>query len=145
MEDPKIAIAVVVENAGFGSTWAAPIASLMMEKYLTDSLRAERVKEVERIAGSDLMPSWIPRVQYIADSTRAFEWFKMTKDSSYIKKYLRGGSHVVPRDTVKLRTTPPVPRPSQPETPERRVTYLHKMDIIDNKTRTFKIKRSVAA
>ncbi len=33
--NPKIAIAVVVENAGFGATWAAPIASLMMEQYLT--------------------------------------------------------------------------------------------------------------
>jgi penicillin-binding protein 2 len=33
--NPKIAIAVVVENAGFGATWAAPIASLMIEQYLT--------------------------------------------------------------------------------------------------------------
>jgi penicillin-binding protein 2 len=33
--NPKIAIAVVIENAGFGATWAAPIASLMMEQYLT--------------------------------------------------------------------------------------------------------------
>lgn len=33
-DDPKIAIAVYVENVGFGSTWAAPIASLMIEKYL---------------------------------------------------------------------------------------------------------------
>ena len=33
-DKPEIAIAVVVENAGYGSTWAAPIASLMMEKYL---------------------------------------------------------------------------------------------------------------
>jgi penicillin-binding protein 2 len=33
--NPKIAIAVVVENAGYGATWAAPIASLMMEQYLT--------------------------------------------------------------------------------------------------------------
>lgn len=33
-ENPKIAIAVVVENAGFGSQWAAPMASLMIEKYL---------------------------------------------------------------------------------------------------------------
>ncbi|MFN4082623.1 MAG: penicillin-binding protein 2 [Bacteroidia bacterium] len=33
--NPKIAITVVVENAGFGATWAAPIASLMMEQYLT--------------------------------------------------------------------------------------------------------------
>ncbi len=37
-DNPKIAIAVYVENAGFGATWAAPIASLMIEKYLTDSL-----------------------------------------------------------------------------------------------------------
>lgn len=37
-DDPKIAIAVYVENAGFGGTWAAPIASLMIEKYLTDSI-----------------------------------------------------------------------------------------------------------
>jgi penicillin-binding protein 2 len=33
-DNPKIAIVVVVENAGFGSTYAAPIASLMIEKYL---------------------------------------------------------------------------------------------------------------
>jgi penicillin-binding protein 2 len=33
-ENPKIAIAVMVENAGFGGVWAAPIASLMIEKYL---------------------------------------------------------------------------------------------------------------
>ena len=33
-DNPKIAIAIVVENAGFGATWAAPIASLMMEQYL---------------------------------------------------------------------------------------------------------------
>jgi penicillin-binding protein 2 len=34
-KNPEIAIAVVVENSGYGSTWAAPIATLMMEKYLT--------------------------------------------------------------------------------------------------------------
>jgi penicillin-binding protein 2 len=33
-ENPKIALAVLVENAGFGGVWAAPIASLMIEKYL---------------------------------------------------------------------------------------------------------------
>jgi len=33
-DDPKIAIAVYVENAGFGATYAAPVASLMIEKYL---------------------------------------------------------------------------------------------------------------
>jgi penicillin-binding protein 2 len=43
-ENPKIAMAVYVENAGFGGTWAAPIASLMIEKYLTDSI-ADPAKE----------------------------------------------------------------------------------------------------
>lgn len=38
LECPQIAIAVVVENAGFGATWAAPIASLLMEQYLTDTI-----------------------------------------------------------------------------------------------------------
>jgi penicillin-binding protein 2 len=33
-ENPKIAIAVLVENAGWGAQWAAPIASLMIEKYI---------------------------------------------------------------------------------------------------------------
>ncbi|MBR3981102.1 MAG: penicillin-binding protein 2 [Bacteroidales bacterium] len=37
-EDPKIAISVYVENAGFGATWAAPIASLMIEKYLKGTI-----------------------------------------------------------------------------------------------------------
>jgi penicillin-binding protein 2 len=37
-DNPKIAIGIMVENGGFGSEWAAPIASLMIEKYLTDSV-----------------------------------------------------------------------------------------------------------
>jgi len=32
--DPQIAVAVYVENAGYGSTYAAPVASLMIEKYI---------------------------------------------------------------------------------------------------------------
>lgn len=37
-ENPQIAIAVYIENGGYGSTWAAPISSLMIEKYLTDTI-----------------------------------------------------------------------------------------------------------
>lgn len=37
--NPRIAIAVLVENAGFGAAWAGPIASLMMEKYLTGKIK----------------------------------------------------------------------------------------------------------
>lgn len=53
MDNPKIAIAVYVENAGFGGTWAAPIASLMTEKYLTDSI-ADPKKE-QRILDANLL------------------------------------------------------------------------------------------
>lgn len=37
-DNPKIAISVYVENGVWGSRWAAPIAGLMIEKYLTDSI-----------------------------------------------------------------------------------------------------------
>lgn len=40
-DDPKIAIAVFVENGYWGSRWAAPIASLMIEKYLTGQIKRD--------------------------------------------------------------------------------------------------------
>lgn len=40
-DHPKIAIAVVVENAGQGAWWAAPIASMLVEKYLRDSITVQ--------------------------------------------------------------------------------------------------------
>ncbi len=38
-DDPKIAVAVFIENGGFGSTIAAPVASLMIEKYLNETIQ----------------------------------------------------------------------------------------------------------
>ena len=52
--EPKIAIAVYIENAGFGGTWAAPVASLMTEKYLTDTIQ-NSWKE-KRILDANLIP-----------------------------------------------------------------------------------------
>ncbi len=52
-ENPKIAIAVLIENAGFGAQSAAPIASLIVEKYLRGYIEApyrqEREKEMTRL------------------------------------------------------------------------------------------------
>jgi len=45
IDNPKIAISVIVENGGFGSKWAAPIASLMIEKYLTGKVERKRVEK----------------------------------------------------------------------------------------------------
>lgn len=44
-DNPQIAIAVYVENAGFGSTFAAPIASLMIEKYLTGRIKRKYLED----------------------------------------------------------------------------------------------------
>lgn len=49
-DNPKIAISVYVENGGFGSTVALPIASLIEELYLTDTItRPDLVRRVKEI------------------------------------------------------------------------------------------------
>jgi len=65
-ENPKIAIAVAIENAGFGATWAAPIASLMIEKYLRDSISTKRKPIEEKMINAHL----ISKYTYIIDSAR---------------------------------------------------------------------------
>ena len=52
--NPKIALAVYIENAGYGGTWAAPVASLMTEMYLTDTIK--NVWKEERILKANLIP-----------------------------------------------------------------------------------------
>ena len=47
MDDPQIAIAVYVENGGFGATYGVPIGALMMEQYITGGLSEESLQKVE--------------------------------------------------------------------------------------------------
>ncbi len=54
-KNPKIAIAVYVENSGYGGTWAAPIASLMIEKYLTDTISLKNKWLETRILEANLI------------------------------------------------------------------------------------------
>ena len=46
-DDPKIAVAAYIENGGFGATWAAPIASLIVEKYLNGEIADGARKDLE--------------------------------------------------------------------------------------------------
>lgn len=61
-EDPKIAIAVIIENGYWGSRWAAPIASLMTEKYLTDTITRPAMEK--RMIEGDLHEEY--RLQHLA-------------------------------------------------------------------------------
>lgn len=54
-DNPKIAISVYVENAGYGGTWAAPISALMIEKYLKGEISNKRKEK--RILEKDFIHS----------------------------------------------------------------------------------------
>ncbi|MDQ3682384.1 MAG: penicillin-binding protein 2 [Bacteroidota bacterium] len=129
-ENPKIALAVVVENAGYGSTSAAPIASLLIEKFLNDTLRPESVKRIDELSNKNLMPSHLPRLQYKADSTRAFRWYQITNDSNYIKKFLNRSS--------------PKPAKKDSSAPIQRIVYRQDQGIIEPKKVHIMKKKTIA-
>lgn len=52
VEDPKIVVAVIVENGYWGARWAAPMSTLIAEKYLTDTI--ERKSMEQRMINSSL-------------------------------------------------------------------------------------------
>jgi penicillin-binding protein 2 len=79
-DNPKIAIAVIVENAGYGSTYAAPIASYITEKYLTDSISKGRQAQVEWMKKQVVLPIMPkPKVKYQP---------KQTEDSTKKQSFL---------------------------------------------------------
>lgn len=61
IENPQIALSVIVENSGFGSTWAAPIASLMIEKYLKG--KSSRPALEKRMKEGDLIQMEADRIK----------------------------------------------------------------------------------
>lgn len=92
--NPRIAIAVICENAGFGSSSAAPIASLMIEKYLRDSIAGPaRKAKAEQIKKMNLMP---PR---LVSAMRTHDSLMHKRDSAYLiaKGYIK-----VARDTTGI-------------------------------------------
>ncbi len=59
-ENPKIAIAVYVENGKWGNLYAGPIASLMIEKYLNDSIQPSRKGLETKMIESNLLYPYLP-------------------------------------------------------------------------------------
>lgn len=100
-DDPKIVIAAIVENAGYGATWAGPIASLMIEKYLTDSVASKRKYLEDRLYNANLVSPLvytIAREQKTKDSIRYVKRLEKqriedsvsrVRDSIIIKKWFR--------------------------------------------------------
>jgi len=83
-ENPKIAIAVVVENAGFGASWAGPIASLMMEKYLRDSVASGRKALEDKMFNANLITSYT----YLIDSYQRHKDLMRSEIKAAEKRYV---------------------------------------------------------
>ncbi len=69
-ENPKIAIAVVVENSGDGGTWAAPIASFIVEKYLRDTITLRGIRPDYYMNSNLLTPPKQKKKPTAADSAK---------------------------------------------------------------------------
>ncbi|MFY0603878.1 MAG: penicillin-binding protein 2 [Flavobacteriaceae bacterium] len=60
-ENPKIAIAVFIENGGFGSEIAAPVTSLMIEKYLFKNVKRKWIENI--VLKKDLYPIYNKQIK----------------------------------------------------------------------------------
>ncbi len=100
--DPKIAIAVIVQNSGYGATWAGPIASLMMEKYLKDTItaaprialqdkmfKANTVKNYIRVIDSLQRQKDLLRDMLRTADKRTKDSVKRNRDTMLVKQILR--------------------------------------------------------
>jgi penicillin-binding protein 2 len=120
-DNPKIAVAVIVENAGYGATWAGPIATLMMEKYLNDTLTPESALKAETLSQVDLMPQAIK------------DWYVRNNKSAYLTPLEYNNDELsdvwdmemlasdaiparIPKDTIKKDTNTKSSLPAAPTT-----------------------------
>lgn len=114
-DNPKIAIAVIVENAGFGSTYAAPIASYMIEKYLKGNISGARAAEAEWMKSQNLLPVLIDKSKKPkltkADSlsVKKTDSTKRVKDSLRIKSATTKQTVATkPKNQSPITTTKPL-------------------------------------
>ena len=85
-ENPRIAIAVICENAGFGASSSAPIASLMIEQYLKDSItEPDRKAKIETLSKLNLMPARIYEEIRHRDSLRHLKDTSWLLEKGYLK------------------------------------------------------------
>jgi penicillin-binding protein 2 len=137
-DNPTIAVAVIVENAGYGSVWAGPIGGLVMEKYLNDTLTAESQLKADNLSKVDLMPQgikdWYIRhnrtdlmtpIEYNNDELGDV-WEMEVVSSEMTPKLIK--LDTVKKDSVKLDTAKKTKKPT-PFLPKK----LSKETILPNK------------
>ncbi|MES2378968.1 MAG: penicillin-binding protein 2 [Bacteroidota bacterium] len=106
-DNPKIAIAVVVENSGQGATWAAPIASFIVEKYLRDSItrRASGI-EPSYYMNQNLLPEIVVKTTP-AQKAKADSLKKLKLDSARKKAPVKSANNKKPLPVKYLAAIKP--------------------------------------
>jgi penicillin-binding protein 2 len=137
-ENPRIAIAVMCENAGYGATSAAPIASLLIEKYLNDSISGnDRKAKIEQLAKMDLIPPQMKRQMAKRDSLR------QAQQMTAAKKAARDTSGVEEApEEMETETAPAKPLPAKPP---KKDTGRTAAVLPDDMRKSTSIKRKTAA
>jgi penicillin-binding protein 2 len=113
-DNPKIAVAIIVENAGFGATWAGPMARMVIEKYLNDTLSAKSKLDSARIAEKEIILPIVKAKRMRLDSLRRVRLAREMGDSSNIDlpdapptpKLKRAAETPVKKDSVPAKPKP---------------------------------------
>jgi penicillin-binding protein 2 len=105
-DNPKIAIAVICENAGQGAWAAAPIASLLMEKYLKDSITGKARKDkYELMVNKNLIPKLMRQEMIKNDSLRKKREVEIQKAKE--EKQKSNQQNAAGKVTAGVEMTPP--------------------------------------
>jgi penicillin-binding protein 2 len=131
-DNPKIAIAIICENAGFGAESSAPIASLMIEKYLRDSVAGlERQKKVEDLAKKNLIPPMMRLAMARMDSIKQakillLQMQKMKEDEDTVEEEIK-------MDTLNDVTPKPIKSKPIKDNGKKAFTYHNAAILVDEK------------
>ena len=119
-DNPRIAIAVICENAGQGAWAAAPIASLLVEKYLRDSIAGkERQDMLEEFKNKNLIPHLMRLEMQKMDS------LKQIKESQLLllqkqKEKETADSIEIDEENIPLEMKPEPATPKKQELPKKK-------------------------
>jgi penicillin-binding protein 2 len=134
-ENPRIAIMCVVENSGrFGGTYAAPIVGLMIEKYLNDTIAANRKALEERMTNLNLIPPLMLKKLHEMDSIK-----RVKEEMRNLKDTLQ--TDVVP-DEDEIRKDTPGQKPANKE-PEKNDKPKNQLILDTTRKRSINTKESL--
>lgn len=120
--NPKIAIAVICENAGQGAWAAAPIASLLVEKYLRDSIKGkERKDKLEEFSKKNLIPYLMRLAMNKRDSLRQIKENQILLQQRMNEE---ASDSIDNEEGIDQEVKPVAPKPTKSTVPKKKNTIV---------------------